>query len=134
MLMFAVILNLLTALGVLAMAAKYLTASPLMEYHAEMLKAETLSPTALQIMKAHYRCLGVALVALSLLIAALAIFVVRLDVTWGKIAIVLATSIAGGGIALAGRETENVTGVKTPWRIAAGLAGLALLAFVLAMI
>ena len=56
------------------------------------------------------------------------------DLFWAKLAVVLGTTTVGGLVALAGRETEQVTSVKTPWRVAAGLSGLGIVAFLVSLI
>ena len=134
MLTIAVVLNLLTALGIFAMAAKYLTTTPPMDYHAEMLKSERISETTNQIFGAMYKCMGAGFAGLGILVVLLTINGVWNDLFWAKLAVVLGTTTVGGLVALAGRETEQVTSVKTPWRVAAGLSGLGVVAFLVSLI
>ena len=81
-----------------------------------------------------YKVMGGALLALGVLLGLVTLFGVMENLLWAKLANLAGSLIAGGFAALAPREVERLTGVRTPWRPAAALTALAILAFVLTLV
>ena len=133
MLLIAVILNLVVAVGLFAMGAKYVRAVPPMDYHAEILSGAPVPDPFLKILGGLYKGMGGAFLAMGAGVILLTVFGVFSDVFWAKLTIFVMGLIAGGPATNAAKTVEDATGVKTPWRIAAGLTALVVLAFVLSL-
>lgn len=134
MLMISVILNLLVAAGLLAMGAKYVRAVPPMDYHAEIMSGASVPDSVLKILGGLYKGMGGAFLGMGAGLVLLTVFGVAADVFWAKLTILVMALISGALAAQAAKTVEDGTGVKTPWRIAAGLTGLAILAFLMSLI
>jgi hypothetical protein len=136
MLMAAVILDILAAAGLSALAAKYFFGPAPADYHGNMLTAggTDIDDTMRLVFAAINRAFGGALFALSLTIAALAVFGVTADMMWAKVVIVLAALLAGVPAASVAYAAEKKTGQKTPWRAAAVLVAIAVVAFVISLL
>lgn len=134
MLSLSVILYLLASLGVMAMGIKYIRAKPPLDYHAEITKADELGEATLKVFGALYKVMGGGFLSLGIVLVMLTLFGVWNDVLWAKLTVFVGALIAGGFAALIPREVEQVTGVKTPWRIAAALTALTIIAFVISIL
>jgi hypothetical protein len=136
MLIAAIVLNCLVAVLLIVSAMKYGQGPVPLTYHREMLEKEgsRLSPYQEMILRALYRALAGGMLALAIMIIALSLGPVRADALWAHVAILL----AGGSFAVSGivtpHKVEAMTGVQTPWRLAAVLGGALVLAFVLAVL
>jgi len=134
MLNLSIALHLLVSLGVIAMGIKYICATPPLGYHAEITKADKLSKEALMILGALYKAMGGGFVSLGVMLVLLTLFGVWNDLLWAKFAALAGALIAGSFAMLAPRKIEQLTGVTTPWRIAAALTALAVVAFVVSIL
>ena len=125
----------LAALGLLGLAARYgLGAAPL-PYHAEIMAREGGAPGAgaLRVLRAVYRSLAAILAAQALLILGAAVWL--LPQAPGTTGLLLALSALTGAapVTLVTRRVEVESGVRTPWRAAAALGVVAVLAGLLAL-
>ena len=134
MLFLSVVLYLLASLGVMAMGVKYIRAILPLDYHAEITKGTELSPETLRVFGALYKVMGGAILALGFVMVMLTLFGVWNDLIWAKLTLFIGTLIAGAFTTLVPRQVESETGVRTPWRIAAGLCGIATVAFLISLI
>ncbi|SDZ45744.1 hypothetical protein SAMN05444004_11542 [Jannaschia faecimaris] len=134
MLIVAIFLDCLAALGMAGLALKYLRATPPVEYHARIMAADTVGPATKRVIGALYRVLAGALLALAGGVAIVALGGVMGDAFWAKLAVLIMIAGAGGTAVAVMRGVETETGVRTPWRPAAGLTGLGALGFVLALV
>ena len=134
MLSLGVILYLLVSIGVIVMGIKYIRAKPPLDYHAEITKADELGEATLKVFGALYKVMGGGFLSLGIMLAMVTLFGVWNDALWAKLTILLGAIIAGGFSALIPREVEQVTGVRTPWRIAAALTALTIVAFVISIL
>jgi len=119
------ILIAVAVLGLLGLAAKYAFGPVPAGYHAEILGRAGRAPDArlTMVLGALYRALAGALLAVALGLVALAWTGGWLAML-ALAAMVLAVGLPSG---LATWRVERATGVRTPWRAAAGLSALALL-------
>ncbi|MFZ7089986.1 hypothetical protein [Primorskyibacter sp. 2E233] len=134
MLIFAVILFVLVGGGITAMGVKYLKSEVPVDYHAQILSAAPIGDATRTILGALYKVMGGAFVALGIGTILIALFGVATDLLWAKLTLLVMALISGWFAASVPKAVEAQTGVKTPWRIAAGLMALALLGFVLSVI
>jgi len=134
MLLAGALLYLAVAAGVIAMAAKYIGATPPLDYHARIMTSDSPGEGTVAVIGALYKVMGGALLALGVLLGLVTLFGVMENLLWAKLANLAGSLIAGGFAALAPREVERLTGVRTPWRPAAALTALAILAFVLTLV
>ena len=129
MLGFSVFLYLLVSFGVMGMGIKYIRTAPPLSYHAKITKADKLSVATLRVLGSLYKVMGGSFLALGVMLVVLTLFGVWNDVLWAKLTILVGSLIAGSIAVTAPRELEQVTGVRTPWRIAALLTILTTIAF-----
>jgi hypothetical protein len=101
---------------------------------AKITKADELGEATLKVFGALYKVMGGGFLALGIILAMLTLFGVWNNVIWAKLAILVGALIAGGFSALIPREVEQATGVRTPWRIAAALTALTIVAFVISIL
>jgi hypothetical protein len=130
----SIVLFMLASAGVMAMGLKFIRATPLIDYHAEITMNEEIGNETRRVFGALYKVLGGAFLALGAVLAVITVFGVGNDLLWAKLASLLGALIAGGASAVVPREVERATGVRTPWRIAAALALLTLVAFILSIL
>lgn len=128
----ASLLFLMTALGLLALSAKYLLGPAPTDYHASILRLDggEISPTQVTMFTAINRVLGCC--QLSIAVGAFTLAWVGLsgDLLWAKLAFLAMVLVAGVPSALAAYKVEGLTGVTTPWRPAAALTALGAAGFV----
>lgn len=119
---------LLAVPGILALAAKYAFGPVPADYHAEIFARAGVTPPApvLTILAAIYRSLAGALAAVALAIAALAVVVGLGTARWPLLVLAAMALLVGGAATFATLRVERATGVRTPWRPAAGLTVLVL--------
>lgn len=134
MLTLSVILYVIASLGVFAVGLRYVLATPPMDYHAEITKADPPGEVTLMVMGALYKVLGGGYLAFGILLLVTSLFGVAQDLFWAKLATLLGALVAGGAATLVPFNMENRTGVRTPWRQTAALTLLTLLAFVLSLV
>lgn len=132
----SVVLFCIAGLGALAMGLKYSVSPVPMRYHAEMLGAAADPPSdgLRNVLTGLYRAFGGALSGLALAIICLALWPIAAGNLPAATGTFLAGSFAATATALAALKLERRTGVRTPWRIAAGLEVVlvaALIAFLL---
>ena len=103
-------------------------------YHASMFeKADApLKEIHVDVLRALYRNMGAAFLALTVALAALAWFAG--EAMWGRIAIIVIGLIAGFVSTISTYSMEKKTGVGTPWRAAAVIVVLLVVAFVLSFV
>ncbi len=135
MLMTAVGLNLLAAAGICVLATKYFFGPAPADYHAEILRkaGHDIDETVKTLFGGIYRVLGGGFYALALTLVALALFGIHHDMLWAKLAAVGAGLLAGLPTAIAVRRVEQRTGVATPWKPAAGLTVMLVVAFLFSL-
>lgn len=136
MLMAAVILNMLAALGLLALSGKYLLGPAPTDYHAEILRKNGVEVTGIVpvLFRAINVALGSSVLALAVVLAGLTWFGVQQDIGWAKGAVVIAGLLAGLPSAAVTYRMEARTGVRTPWRAAFGLTVIFVVAFGLSVL
>ncbi|MCC1491041.1 hypothetical protein [Cognatishimia sp. F0-27] len=130
------ILHLAVVAGVAFFALRFLREKAPLDYHAAMMAAEGTipKPNLLAILTALYRGLGAAYAALGLVTLRFAVEGFQEGTLWPAATIALLTAIGGVPLALAARQAEAQSGVRTPWRAAAALVGLAILALLVALL
>jgi hypothetical protein len=133
MLIAGVILYLAVAAGMIAMAAKYMRATPPLDYHARMMESDNPGEGTITVIGALYKIMGGAWLALGVVLGLITVFGVMENLLWAKLATLTGSLVAGGFALLVPRDVERLTGVRTPWRVAAALTALAILAFVLTL-
>jgi len=119
----SVILFCIAGLGALAMGLKYSFSAPPMRYHAELLGTEADPPSdgLHNVLTALYRAFGGVLSGLAVAIFSLALWPIADGNLPAAIGAFFAGSIAAMTTTLTPLKLERATGVRTPWRIAAGL-------------
>ena len=140
MLMIATLLYLLTAAGIALLAAKYAFGPIPAPHHAAMLAKAGEAPgeATLRVMAALYRVMAGALFGGGLAVLVLAWFGLGMGEApaqpWAQASLPLIVLAIGLPATLTTWRTERATGIRTPWRAAAALTGLGLLAFVLSLL
>lgn len=132
MLVAAIVCNCLAAVLFLIGAAKYGRGPVPLTYHKLILETEGSDLSAGQklILRAIYRALGGAMLAIGLLIVAITLGPVRSGELWAEVALLLAGAGFVSGSYFTPRGIEEATGVQTPWRLALLMGGLLLCGFV----
>lgn len=132
----AVLLYIACAAVAFAMAWKYGTGAVPLDYHGAILDKAgvTLHPAVSGLLLAQYRTLAVAMGGLALAILLIAVFGVTSGAIWARFAAPICTLAFAAPVAAIGRKAEGVTGIRTPWRQAAGVGGAAIVAFALSWI
>ncbi len=132
MLVAAIVCNCLAAVLFLIGAAKYGRGPVPLTYHKLILETEGSDLSAGQklILRAIYRALGGAMLAIGLLIVAISLGPVRSGELWAEVALLLAGAGFVSGSYFTPRGIEEATGVQTPWRLALLMGGLLLCGFV----
>jgi hypothetical protein len=135
MLLTATVLFYAVAFGICVLAAKYGFGAVPADYHREILTKSGQEATGSLhlILKAMYRAVASALFAVALAIALITFNGVQQDVKWAKLAVLAVVLIVGIPSILITYEVEKVSGVNTPWRAAAGLTAVAMVAFLLSL-
>lgn len=123
MITLSVALFCLVGLGAFAMGLRYSTSAVPASYHAEILAANgaELDGNLTLVLTALYRGFGGALVALAVAMVCLALWPVAAGNLPAAFGAFLAGTIVAGSTILTPLRVERATGVRTPWRIAAGL-------------
>ena len=136
MLIAAVVCNCLAAVLFMLGAAKYGRGPVPLTYHKLMLEKEgsQLTPHQEMILRAVYRALGGAMLAVGLFIVALSLGPIRSGELWAEVAVVLAGAAFLSGSYLTPRRIEEATGIQTPWRLSLLMAGLLVAGFVFAQL
>ncbi len=134
MLIVSVVLYLVASIGLVILALKYLFGPAPTDYHSEILKRAgvQVDPALARVTGALNQVLGSALLAFAVLVSALALFGVGARLFWANAALLIAVLILGGLATRVAYGLEQQTGVRTPWRPAAALTGIAVVAFVVA--
>lgn len=130
----SIALYLMVSLGIFAMGLKYVRAKPPLDYHANIMKTQKPSTETVIVLGALYKVMGGSLLALGFVMAMVTVFGVWNDLLWAKFATLVGGLTAGGFAIVVPRNAENRTGVRTPWRIAAMLTLLGIVAFLLSVI
>lgn len=115
------------------MGLRYYMAEPPLDYHAELTKADHFGEQTLMVLGVMYKVMGGSFAALGVVLGLLTLFGAWSGLFWAKATIVSGAVIAGAISSGAARGVERSTGVRTPWRIAAALTGLAVIAFALSL-
>lgn len=136
MLLASVILSVLTALGTLAIALKYIFGPAPADYHREMITAqgEDISDIVAKVTWALNKAFGFSLIGIALCFAGLAIFGVFNGLLWAKVLLVIVVITVSLPLTVVAFKMEKLTGVKAPWRPAAFMLVLGLTAFVLSIV
>jgi len=129
----AVALYCLAMAGVAAMALKYGRGPVPQDYHKAIL-GDQIPDAVLTVIGALYRVFGAALAALALAGAALALGPLAQGALWAKFVIFAVAVLVAVPSMIVPRQVENATGVRTPWRIAAVLLAVSVVAFVLSFL
>ena len=135
MLLIASTLFYAVAIGIIVLAAKYGFGAVPADYHREILgrAGQEASGSMHLILKAMYRATASALFAVALAIVLITFNGVQQDALWAKLTVLAMVLVVGIPSTLITYEVEKASGVNTPWRAAAGLTAIALLAFLLAL-
>lgn len=134
MLALSVVIYCLVGLGLIGMGYKYITTPAPMDYHREILANTPLTDETRLILDVLYKVMGGSFAALGAGIGIVALCGIWADLFWAKLAVLVMLAIAGYFATTLPHKVEAQTGVKTPWRIAAALSGLGVIAFLLALI
>ncbi|MEL6887763.1 MAG: hypothetical protein AAFO86_03550 [Pseudomonadota bacterium] len=136
MLLLATILNGLAVVAIALAGLRYMTASVPMDYHVRIFEADglTLSPATTLVLRTFYRGLGALFLATAVALLWLMTAVWQTDQIGTRL--VLLAVGAGPAIVLAvlPRLVEQRTGVRTPWRLSAAVAGLLVLGFLIGVL
>ncbi|MFZ5962419.1 hypothetical protein ACOXXX_05660 [Thalassococcus sp. BH17M4-6] len=132
MLAVSVALYSLVGIALISMGYRYITTIPPIDYHADILSGVSVTDETVLILGALYKVMGGAFAALGAGMLVIAVFGVRADLLWAKLALLLMSGVVGYFATMVPRLVEAETDVRTPWRIAAGLTAVSALAFVLA--
>jgi len=135
-LMIAVVLNLIAALGLVALAAKYFFGPAPTDYHEEILRSGgiEIEETHKMIFGAVNKALGSAFFALAVANAAITLFGVYQDILWAKVLVVIMGISVGIPSTLITNRVNQQTGVNTPWKSALILTVILVAAFVFSLI
>lgn len=135
MLTIAVILNGICALGLFAIAGKYLAGPVPADYHAAILASggRPVDDSLRTVIGALYKVMGSAIVALAGGIIALSVFGVWADLFWAKATILGMVLATGAPATLTAFGVARATGVRTPWLPAAVLTVLGVIAFIVSV-
>lgn len=130
---YVMILQLLVSAGTALMGLKFLTGSVPASYHREIIEAagNKIEGGHVQVLTAAYRSMGAGFLALAVSLAMIVWFAG--STSWGQAAILLSGLVSLLPILLVTYRTEKASGVRTPWRFAAILLLLLVVAFVLFM-
>ena len=136
MLMIAIALFAICALGLCAMGAKYCFGPVPADYHLKImgLSKSDLSPQQITVFSAIYRVMGAGFFALAIALASLSFFAVSLDLMWAKLTVLIVGLVAGIPALRITYSIHKKTGVETPWKPAAAIVIILLLAFILSVL
>lgn len=131
MLIAGVLLNLLVALGLAALAAKYAFGPVPADYHASILTKSgyPIDPNQMLVFGAINKVFAGCFLALAIALAMLILFGVWHEMYWAKIATAVIAVVAGVPSSFSAYTVEQTSGVRTPWRSGALLCVLVLIAF-----
>ena len=136
MLLLATILNGFAVVAIALAGVRYFTAPVPMDYHARIFEADglTLSPATTLVLRTFYRGLGALFLATAVALVWLMIAVWQTD----QIATRTVLFAVGVGpaivLAVLPRLVEQRTGVRTPWRLSAAVAGLLVLSLLIGVL
>ena len=135
MLTIAVLLNGLCALGLFAMAGKYLTGPVPADYHATILEAGGHAPddSLRTVVGALYKVMGSAMAAVAVGIVAVSVFGVWSGHFWAKATVLGMVLVVGVPSTLTAWRVARENRVKAPWIPAAALSLLGTIAFVISL-
>ena len=127
------VVQLLVAAGAALMGMKYLAGPVPADYHRNIIEkgGGSIETGHRQVLTALYRSMGAGFLGLAISLAMLAWFAG--GSVWGQAAILATGLVSILPILVVTRRTEQETGVKTPWRIAAILLVLLVAAFLLSL-
>lgn len=133
MLSYSVILFCLAGLGIVVMALRYGLAEPPLEYHAEMFRQAGAPPhdVHLMLIGGLYRVIGAAMFSFAIFQIGISLGPIANGEIWARWLLLITGLVLGIPSVMVSLEMERITKVNTPWRIAAGLLVLTVLAFVL---
>lgn len=115
----------LAALGLFVLAGKYGLAKAPLDYHRTIVEQDgTVSNGTRRVIEVLYRVWAGSLAAFGICLLALVWGVAAGEAVWVHVVILLAVAVAAVPSIVAPRSVEMDTGVRTPWRLALGLAGL----------
>ncbi len=121
MLIYSTILLCIAALGVAGLAAKYLLGPAPADYHIKILQHDGVDVTDghKRVFRALYLVLGCMALSLASILAILALIPIAQDMFWAKLAVLIIGVITAVGACGVPYRVEKETGVRTPWRPAA---------------
>lgn len=136
MLYAAILCNCLAAVLFILAAVKYGSGPVPLTYHRLILEAEgtALSPHTALILKALYRGLAGALLAIAVAIITLSMGPIRAGAFWAEILLLVMGCVFVASSTLTPHNVENQTGVQTPWRLSLLMGGLLAAGFVFAQL
>ncbi|MDB2407174.1 hypothetical protein N9W17_01400 [Jannaschia sp.] len=134
MLVVSVVIFCLVGLGLIGMGYRFISADPPVDYHDEILSSTAVTDEVKQVLGALYKGMGGTFVALGLGTILIAVSGVWNDLFMAKLTLLVMCCVTAAFTATAARTLEQQSSVRTPWRIAAGLVGTSVLAFVLSLL
>lgn len=136
MLMIAIALFVICALGLCAMGVKFGFGPVPADYHLKImgLSKSDLTTQQITVFSAIYRVMGAAFFGLAIAVASLSIFAVSLDLMWAKLTVLIAGLVAGIPALRMTYSIQKKTGVETPWKPAAAIVTILILAFILSVL
>jgi hypothetical protein len=136
MLMTAVILNLIGALGLCLMGAKYCFGPAPAEYHLNVMSVSKGDIDEQQriVFSAIYRVMGASFFALAISLVSLTWFGISANILWAKLAVLITGAVIGIPAFSITYGVAKQTGVDTPWKPAAIMLVIIVVAFILSII
>jgi hypothetical protein len=133
MLLYSTILLCIAALGIAGLAAKYLLGPAPADYHINILKHDGVDVTDghKRVFRALYLILGCLILSLSLTLVVLALIPIAQNLLWAKLTVLFIGAVTALGACVVPFRIEKETGVRTPWRPAAGVIALIFVAVLL---
>lgn len=136
MLLTAVVLNMISALGLCVMGGKYYFGPAPADYHVEILgvSRDNIGSAQITVFSALYRVLGAAFFGLAIALASMSWFAVAADLLWAKLTVLITGLAVGLPASRITYAIHRKTGVETPWKPAVGILAIMILAFVLSVL
>lgn len=136
MLMTAVTLNLIGALGLCLMGAKYCFGPAPAEYHLKVMgvSKSDIDKQQIIVFSAIYRVMGASFFAVAISLASLSWFGVSANFLWAKVTVLIIGLAVGVPAFATTYRVANQSGVETPWKPTVILLVVLIAAFILSII
>ena len=134
--MTAVILNLIGALGLCMMGAKYCFGPAPADYHLKIMEVSKsdLDKRQAIVFTAIYRVTGASVIAVAISLASLSWFGVSANILWAKLIVLIVGMVVGLPAFAITYRVAKQTGVETPWKPTVIMLAILIVAFILSVI